>query len=204
MRRLLIAAIAVVATLTGNAHAAAMQYKIGDTIPAKLSFTDYHGKTHTIGEYRGHPLVLEWTNYGCPFTQKHYNSGNMPKLQKTYTAKGVTWVSVISSAPGSQGYLTTAEAPAAAKRMGFAGTTIALDPAGTLGRAFGAQTTPDMFIMDANGTLVYRGAIDSIPSFDPDDIAKADNYVADALNALLAGKPVTVAETVSYGCSVKY
>lgn len=203
MLRLAATIVALIAATVAGAHAVT-PYKVGDAVPANLSFTGSDGKTHTMGEYRGHPLVLEWTNYGCPFTQKHYFSGNMQKLQKTYTAKGVAWVSVISSAPGKQGYLTQAGAPAAVKRMGFAGTAVALDPHGTLGLAFGAQTTPDMVIINGEGKLAYRGAIDSIPSFSQDDIAKADNYVADALNALLAGKPVAVPQTEPYGCSIKY
>ncbi|MBI1309054.1 MAG: redoxin domain-containing protein [Proteobacteria bacterium] len=199
--RLLLALIALV-TFSANAHAAA--YAVGDAIPATVKVTLADGTTHSLQEYRGHPLVLEWTNYGCPFTRKHYDSGNMQKLQSTYTAQGVTWLSVMSSAPGKQGYYSQADAPSAIAHMGFKGTGVVLDPEGTLGRAFGAETTPDMYVIDASGKLAYRGAIDSIPSFSKEDIAKADNYVADALDEVLAGKEVTTPQTNPYGCSVKY
>ncbi|HEX2859863.1 MAG TPA: redoxin family protein [Alphaproteobacteria bacterium] len=188
--------------LTGAAHAA--EFKVGDTVPATLGATDQNGKARTFGEARGHPLVLEWTNYGCPFVHKHYDSGNMQKLQSTYTGKGVTWFSVISSAEGKEGYLNTKDAPGAVAKMGFKGTAVLLDSAGTLGKAFDATNTPTMVVIDAEGKVVYRGAIDSIPSFSQDDIAKATNYVSDALDATLAGKPVAVATSKPYGCSVKY
>lgn len=179
-------------------------YKVGDTIPANLEVTDSTGKSHTFAEFRGQPVVLEWTNYGCPFVHKHYDSGNMQKLQQTYTGKGVTWLSVISSAEGKQGYLTPKDAQAAIAKMDFKGTAVLLDAKGTLGRAFGAETTPTMEVLDKSGKLVYSGAIDSIPSFSKADIAKSDNYVAQALDATLAGKPVATPVTKSYGCSVKY
>jgi hypothetical protein len=193
----------VFALATASAHAAG-PFKVGDILPADIKATDQNGKTHTLGEARGHPLVLEWINYGCPFSRKHYDSGNMQNLQAKYTAKGVVWFSVISSAPGKQGYLSPAEAPAAVAKEGFKGTAVLLDPTGTLGRQFGATTTPDMVVIDAQGKVIYMGAIDDIPSFSIDDIARADNYVADALDATLADQPVKVAETKPYGCSVKY
>jgi len=202
LQRLALAAVFGLAATAAHAQTAA--YKLGDTVPATLAFTDAEGATHTLGEYRGKPVVLEWTNAGCPFVRKHYDSGNMQQLQKSAAAKGAAWVSVISSAPGKQGYLKAAEAPAAVAQSGFAGTAVALDPSGTLGKAFGAETTPHMFVLDATGKLVYRGAIDSIPSFNREDIAKADNYVAAALADVLAGKPVTTPQTRPYGCSVKY
>lgn len=204
MLKHLTAIIALVFGLTMAAQAHAAAYKLGDTIPASLTFTSADGKVHTFGEYRGHPLVLEWTNNGCPFVRKHYHSGNMQKLQAAATADGAAWVAVISSAPGKQGYITAAQAPAELKRMGFRGTTLALDPEGKLGRAFGAEASPHMFVIDAAGKLAYRGAIDSIPSFDEADIAKADNYVTAALADLAAGKPVATPQTNPYGCSIKY
>jgi hypothetical protein len=203
----LFALVAAMLAAFTTAHAqteAAHVYKLGDVIPESTTFADYQGKTRTLGEFRGKPLVLEWTNYGCPFVQKHYTSGNMQKLQAAYTARGVAWVSVISSAPGKQGYYATADAPAAAAKMTFKGTTVALDPTGKLGRAFGAETSPHIFIITADGKLAYRGAIDSVPSFSTDDIAGATNYAAQALDEIAAGKPVTIAQTNPYGCSIKY
>lgn len=204
MFKSLIIAVILAFGLTAAANAQTAAYKIGDTIPQSLTFTDSSGKVHTFGAYRGHPLVLEWTNHGCPFTRKHYDSGNMQKLQGDAVANGTAWVTVISSAPGKQGYVAPADAAAEIKNMGIKSTALALDPEGKLGRAFGAETTPDMFVLDSTGKLVYRGAIDSIPSFDQDDIAKADNYVTKALGDLAAGKPVSTPQTNPYGCSVKY
>lgn len=186
------------------AHAAEAAYKIGDTIPGSLTVTDHMGKSHTFESLRGKPVLLEWTNYACPFVRKHYNSGNMQKLQQTYTEKGVTWLSVISSAEGKQGYLSAADAPGAVAKQGFKGTAVVLDTKGELGKAFGAETTPAIAVLDAAGKLAYFGAIDSIPSFSQEDIAKADNYAAQALDAVLAGKAVATPTTRSYGCSVKY
>lgn len=201
--RLILATVAIFGLGTA-AYAQEVPYKLGTTIPASLTMTDQNGKVHTMSEFRGKPVVLEWTNPGCPFVQKHYNSGNMQKLQATYVARGVTWIAVNSSAPGKQGYLDPKTAPADVKRMGFKGTLEVMDSAGLIGKAFGAETTPHMFVLDPAGRLVYMGAIDSIPSFSADDIAKADNYVAKALDEVQAGKPVTTAQTKSYGCSVKY
>lgn len=208
MQRLLftgftVASLAVVGLATA-AHAQETPYKLGTTIPASLTFTDQNGKVHTFSEFRGKPVVLEWTNPGCPFVRKHYDSGNMQKVQAESVAKGATWIAVFSSAPGKQGYLDPKTAAATVQKTGFKGTFAAEDGAGTLGKAFGAETSPHMFVLDGSGKLVYMGAIDNIPSFSADDIAKADNYVTKALDETLAGKPVTTAQTKSYGCSVKY
>lgn len=208
MKSFIFKAFAAATLLLGmatQAHAAAATpYKLGDVIPAATQLTDQNGKAHTLGNYRGKVVVLEWTNYGCPFVHKHYDSGNMQKLQETYTGKGVIWLSVISSAPGKQGYLTVNDAPAAIAKMGFKGTAVMLDPTGALGQSFAAETSPHMFVLNAQGKLVYMGAIDSIPSFNKEDIAKADNYVSDALDEVLAGKEVSTPQTNPYGCSIKY
>jgi hypothetical protein len=204
MLKSLITAVILALGLTAAANAQTAAYKIGDTIPQSLTFTDQSGKVHTFGEYRGHPLVLEWTNHGCPFVRKHYDSGNMQKLQADAVANGTAWVAVASSAPGKQGYIDPKDGATEVKNMGFKGTALALDPEGKLGKAFGAETSPHMFVISSAGKLVYRGAIDSIPSFDQDDIAKADNYVTKALAELAAGKPVSTPQTNPYGCSVKY
>lgn len=202
MRTRILTLIAALTMFMGAAHAT--PYVLGDTVPTTVQATSASGKTVKIADYRGKIVVLEWNNPGCPFVQKHYNSGNMQKLQADYTAKGIIWLAVNSASKGKQGYFTQADAPAAVAKLGFKGTDYLLDPTGTFGQAFGAATTPHMFVIDSAGKLVYMGAIDSIPSFNKEDIAKATNYVASAIDELLAGKPVTTAQTNPYGCSVKY
>lgn len=199
----LVTAVVLAFSATG-ATAQEKALKVGDTVPATLSFTDHTGTPHTFGDYRGKTVVLEWTNPGCPFVKKHYDGGNMQKLQADATAKGVTWLAVNSAAEGKQGYASQKDAAQAMAKMGFKGTAWVLDPTGALGKTFGAETTPHMFVIDTDGKLAYAGAIDSIPSFSQEDIAKADNYVTQALAALAAGKPVATPSTRSYGCSVKY
>jgi AhpC/TSA family len=176
---------------------------IGQAAPA-FSVTDSMGKAQSLDAYRGKWVVLEWTNNECPFVQKHYGSGNMQKLQKTYTGQGVAWLSVISSAPGKQGYATPERANALTKERGAAPSAVLLDPEGKVGRSYAAKTTPHMFVIDPKGTLVYGGGIDDTPSTDTADIAKAKNFVAAALDAGLAGKPIATASSTPYGCSVKY
>ncbi len=166
--------------------------------------TDSNGKTQSLASYKGKIVVLEWLNRQCPFVRKHYSSGNMQTLQKTYTGKGVIWFSVISSAPGKQGYCTPEEANAFVRENGAAPSAVLLDPQGTVGRLYGAKTTPHMFIINADGILVYDGAIDDKPSTDTADVTGAKNYVRSALDEILAGRPVTVATSQPYGCSVKY
>ncbi|RYG60600.1 MAG: redoxin domain-containing protein [Alphaproteobacteria bacterium] len=199
-----VATAAVCAAITFNVSAQETPYKLGTTVPASVTLTDQSGKVHTLSQYRGKPVVLEWTNPGCPFVKKHYASGNMQKLQADAIKKGAAWITVNSSAPGKQGYLDPKTAAADVKKAGYNSTFVALDSAGTLGKAFGAEATPHMYVLDAKGKLVYMGAIDSIPSFSADDVTKADNYVVKALDEVLAGTPVTTAQTKAYGCSVKY
>jgi hypothetical protein len=166
--------------------------------------TDSNGKTHTLSQYRGKYVVLEWANKGCPFEQKHYLSGNMEALQREWTGKGVVWLSVISSAPGEQGNVTPAEENEYLKTMKAAPTAAILDPSGEIGHLYQAKTTPHMFVIDPAGKVVYQGAIDDKPTTDRADIKGARNYLNEALNAAMAGKPVAVASTRPYGCSVKY
>ena len=166
--------------------------------------TDIDGKTRSLSEFKGKTVVLEWTNYGCPFVRKHYGSGNMQKLQKEWTGKGVAWLSICSSAEGKEGNMTPDEWKKASAERGAASTAILLDPDGKVGKLYGAKTTPHMSIVDPKGTLVYKGAIDDRPSTDPADIPGAKNYVQRALEDLTAGRPVREALTTSYGCSVKY
>jgi hypothetical protein len=166
--------------------------------------TDSNGVQHSLSEYRGKYVVLEWANKGCPYDQKYYLSGNMENLQKEWTAKGVVWLSVISSAPGEQGYVTPAQENEYIKSMHVASTAVLLDPTGAIGHLYSAKTTPHMFVIDPTGKLIYEGAIDNKPTTDQADLKGADNYLNDALYAAMAGKPVSVQSTRPYGCSVKY
>lgn len=166
--------------------------------------TDSNGVSHTLSQYRGKYVVLEWANRGCPYDQKHYLSGNMESLQREWTGKGVVWLSVISSAPGEQGSVTPAQENEYLKKMKAAPTAALLDPDGTIGRMYQAKTTPHIFVIDPRGKLIYQGAIDDKPTTDQADIKTARNYLNEALNADMAGKPVPVTTTRPYGCSVKY
>ena len=183
--------------------AGALALKPGELAP-DFKGTDSHGKTETLGQYRGKYVVLEWANKGCPFEQKHYKSGNMESLQKQWTAKGVVWLSVISSAQGQDGYVTPSEENEYLAQMKAAPTAAILDPSGTIGRLYGAKTTPHMFVIDPQGKIIYEGAIDDQPSPDLSTLNGAKNYVSAALEESMAGKPVEVPVTRSYGCSVKY
>jgi len=170
-----------------------------------FTLTDIAGTARQLSAYRGKTVVLEWVNPDCPIVQKHYNqSGNMPKLQQAAAADGVVWLSINSAAPGKEGDYDAAAVAAWMKRVGAAPSAYFRDPAGTVGRLYGARNTPHMFVIDARGTLVYEGAIDSIRSADPADIVRAENYVTAALAALKAGRPVSPSATQPYGCSVKY
>jgi len=183
--------------------AAGAQAVVGSPAP-NFTATDSLGQTHTLSEYRGKYVVLEWHNQGCPYTKKHYVSGNMQSLQKEWTAKGVVWFTVISSAPGQQGYVTDAEENAYLAEMHAVPTAVLLDPEGKLGHLFSAKTTPEMYVIDPEGKLIYEGAIDDHATPDVSDIKGADNYLNDALMEAMAGKPIAHAYTRSYGCSVKY
>ena len=165
---------------------------------------DAAGKVHRLSDYKNKWVVLEWYNKDCPFVKKHYSSHNMQNLQRTYTAKGVVWFSVISSAKGKQGYLEPEAAFQNAKEVGSYATGVLLDPTGTMGKAYGAKTTPHLFIIDSKGQVIYTGAIDNNDSSDPRAIATSKNYVSAALEASLSGKKVEVTSTRSYGCGVKY
>ena len=175
----------------------------GDKAPA-FTATTASGETVSLADYAGKTVVLEWTNKGCPFVKKFYESGKMQSLQKTATDDGVVWLSVISSAPGKQGHMGGEEAVAHAKDVNASPSAIILDPQGTLGKQYGAKTTPHIFIINAAGELVYQGAPDNIASPSQDDLAKATNYVTATLAALKAGTPIEVSTTQPYGCSVKY
>jgi peroxiredoxin len=177
--------------------------QVGQSAP---DFTghDSVGQAHRLSDYRGKFVVLEWHNQGCPFTKKHYESGNMQRLQKEWRAKGVIWLTVISSAPGKQGFVTPAQENDYLAKMNAVPTAALLDPAGVIGQLYGAKTTPQMVVINPEGVVVYDGAIDDHSTTDAADIPASKNYVDAALKEATAGKPVSEASTRPYGCSVKY
>jgi peroxiredoxin len=200
------AAIWTIATLSlaaGPAHEAEAAAVVGKAAPA-FQLTDLDGKTVRLADFKGKFVVLEWVNFDCPFVRKHYGSENMQKLQKAYTGKDVVWITINSSAPGKQGHLTADEAKEIAAEEGASPTRFLLDPKGVTGRAYGAKTTPHMYVIDPKGKLLYNGAIDDKPSTKVADVPTSKNYVVAALDAAMAGKPVETATTKPYGCSVKY
>src|ERR1700733_14415345 len=163
---------------------------VPNTIAPDFKGTDSNGLEHSLSQYRGKYVVLEWANKGCPFDQKHYLSGSMENLQKEWTAKGVVWLSVISSAPGEQGYVTPAEENSYIKTMRVASTAVLLDPTGSIGRLYEAKTTPHIFVIDPTGKLIYQGAIDDKPTTEQEDLKTARNYLTETLIAAMAGKPL--------------
>lgn len=165
---------------------------------------DSNGKTHSLAELRGKVVALEWTNHDCPYVRKHYNTGNMQALQKQAADAGIVWLSVISSPPGEQGNVTPEKANELTQSRKAAPAAVLLDPKGQVGRAYDARTTPHMYLINAEGVLVYMGGIDSIPSTRADDLEKATPYFRDAIAAVTKGEPVKNAVTRPYGCSVKY
>lgn len=177
--------------------------KVGEPAP-EFAAKDTKGKPQSVAQYKGRILVLEWTNPECPFVKKHYGSGNMQDTQVFARENDAVWISVVSSAPGKQGHMTAAIAAQVAAEQKSKADAIILDETGVIGKAYGAKTTPHIFIIDANGILVYQGAIDSIPSGNASDIEKATNFVKQAVEELIAGKPITSPVTQPYGCSVKY
>lgn len=191
---------AAVAFSSGSALAAAELDQ-----PAPLfSASGADGHPIKLDAYRGKTVVLEWTNHECPFVKKHYESGNIPSLQKDATGKGVVWLQVISSAPGKEGYVDGATAAKVNTTRGATPTATILDPEGKIAQLYGAKTTPHLFIVNPAGVLVYKGGIDSIASSKKDDLANAENYVKTALAELSAGKKIANPNTKPYGCSIKY
>lgn len=175
----------------------------GDKAP-EFTLTDTSGTAHNLSDFNGSYVVLEWTNHECPFVVKHYSEGHMQALQKEMTDQGVIWLQIISSAPGKQGYLTAEAAEALRAENGHASTAMLLDSTGDVGRLYDARTTPHMYVIAPDGTLVYQGAIDSIKSTRSSDVEKATNYVKAAYAAHLAGEAIESPTTVAYGCSIKY
>ena len=177
--------------------------RVGAPAPA-FTARDSNGKPVSLAQFRGKTVVVEWHNPGCPFVKKHYDSGNMQKTQGVAQAQGVVWLTVNSGAPGKQGHMDGAAANALLASAKAKPTAYVLDAGGTVGRAYSASTTPEMFVIDPRGTLLYKGGIDDKPTANPADIPGARNHVLAALAEVKAGKKVSVAETRSYGCSVKY
>lgn len=169
-----------------------------------FSVMDVSGKMVKLADFKGKWLVLEWYNKDCPYVRKHYDSKNMQALQKTYTNKGVSWVTVVSSAEGKQGYQLPAEALSNMQKEGSSSTHLLIDKSGVMGKTYDAKTTPHMFVINPAGVVVYAGAIDDNDSSNPKVIPTSTNYVSAALEASLANKPVQVSSSKPYGCSVKY
>ena len=197
MKRLL--AIAVASAFAGVAFANA---PVGQPAPA-FTVTDLAGKPVNLADYKGKTVVLEWHNFGCPFVQKHYKSGNMQALQKKYGAD-VVWLAVNSTNKSASDWMEPGPLTAELKRFGATPAHYLVDEPGKVGVAYGAKTTPHMYIIDPQGKVVYNGAIDDKRSTNPEDVKTSKNYVAAALDELKAGKPVTVASTAPYGCTIKY
>ena len=176
---------------------------VGGNAP-DFSAPDARGNTHSLSQYKGKYVVLEWFNPECPFVKKHYGSGNMQKLQEEYTGKGIVWLTIDSNAPGTEGNITPEQAEKIMSSWKTHQTALLLDPEGKAGRAYGAKNTPNMVVINPEGKLIYEGAIDSKATPNPADIPNSTNYVRVALDESLAGKAVTTSSTRPYGCSVKY
>jgi len=201
MKKHLMIALAAVTMAAGTTLA----QKLAVNEPAPdFTLTDIAGKTHTLADYRGKTVVLEWVNQECPFVVKHYASGNLPATQRAATADGVVWLTINSGRPGAQGDFEPARVEKWAKEHSAAYTAYFRDQDGKVGRLYGAKTTPHMFIVGTDGALLYKGAIDSIRSSRQSDIPNAKNYVAAALGEIKGGKPVADADTVAYGCTIHY
>jgi peroxiredoxin len=193
-----------IAACSRNAAAnASAELKVGSEAPA-FTLKDTSGNEHSLSDYKGKFVVLEWFNNSCPFVKKHYTSGSMQKLQQEYTGKEVVWLSINSSAPGKQGHVTAETAPKTISEWNMEATKILLDHDGKVGKMYGAKTTPHMFVIDKRGKLVYQGAIDSRPTPNTADLVDAQNYVKVALDNTMAGKRIENTSTKPYGCSVKY
>ena len=196
-------ATALVVTAMAPSVASAAAPVVGQPAP-NFRLSDMNGRPVTLTDFRGKTVVLEWHNPGCPFVQKHYGSGNMQKAQAAAAAQGVVWLSINSGAPGKQGHMEPASAKAMVGKVGAKPTAYLLDPKGVVGKVYDAKTTPHMYVINAKGTLVYAGGIDDKPTANPADVNGARNHVLAALGEIKAGKPISVATSRPYGCSVKY
>jgi peroxiredoxin len=185
------------------AAAPALAVTVGQPAPA-FSVADTSGRTVSLADFKGRTVVLEWVNPGCPYVRKHYDSANMQATQKGATGQGVVWLAVNSTAPGHYDHRKPADMAAWMASQKASATHTLMDGDGKVGKAYGARTTPHLYIVDAKGTLVYAGGIDDKPSSNPADVKTARNHVNAALADISAGKPVAQAVTRPYGCSVKY
>jgi len=183
--------------------AQAQQAEVNQSAP-DFTLTAADGETHSLSDFEGKYVVLEWLNYGCPFVQKHYQSGNMQQMQKDYREKGVVWLSIVSSAEGEQGHYPPQEMMEQKKKHDSEMTAILMDTSGEVGKMYGAQVTPHMYVINPEGQLVYKGGIDDKPTTDTADIEGATNYVQMALDQAMSGEEVAVQTARPYGCSVKY
>jgi peroxiredoxin len=197
------AALALDVALAPTIAYPAAQTRIGAPAPA-FSLLDSNGKTVSLADFKGKTVVLEWSNHDCPYVRKHYGSNNMQTLQKKWTTQGVVWLTLISSAPGTEGYVSAEEANKLTVERGAAPSDVLFDPKGDVGRSYGAQTTPHMYVIKGDGTLVYMGGIDDKPTTRLSDVKTAKNFVDAALSEVAQGKPVSVTTSRPYGCSVKY
>ncbi len=189
--------------LTATAMFASETAKVGSKAP-EFTLVDSKGVEHSLSDFAGKYVVLEWVNYDCPFVKKHYESENMQNLQKEFTAKGVVWLAVCSSAEGKQGNFSKAELTKKQKDYNTAETAYLIDESGKVGKLYNAKVTPDMAIINPSQEVIYLGAIDNMPSTDKADIDKADNYVMQALNSAMNGKKIEVKSSKPYGCGIKY
>jgi cytochrome oxidase Cu insertion factor (SCO1/SenC/PrrC family) len=186
-----------------TAAAQSNQAEVGAPAP-DFTLTAADGETHSLSDFEGEYVVLEWLNFECPFVGKHYGSGNMQRLQQTYTDEGVVWLSIVSSAPGKQGYYPPKEMVQQKKKHDGNMTAILMDPDGTVGKTYGATVTPHMYVISPEGELLYRGGIDDKPTTDEADIEGATNYVNMALTAAMNGEEVSPKRAKPYGCTIKY
>lgn len=198
MKNFAVAALLTFASLSASAAAVPGQPA------ADFKLTDVTGKPQRLADHRGRFVVLEWFNQGCPFVQKHYESGNMQSLQRKFTERGVVWLAISSTNPKSSDYRDPVRAQGVMKDWRMAPSAFLLDEDGSVGRTYGAKATPHMFVVDPKGTVIYAGAIDDTPTWRPEDVKTARNHVAAALDEAMAGKPVSQPSTAAYGCSVKY
>jgi len=184
-------------------HIATAQALIGAAAHA-FTLTDSNGRNLSLADFKGKTVVLEWTNHDCPYVRKHYGGNAMQALQKKWTEQGVVWLTLISSSPGTQGFVSAAEANKLTADRGAAPSDVLFDPKGSVGRAYGAQVTPHMYVITGDGTLVYMGGIDDKPTTRLDDLKTAKNFVDAALSEVAQGKPVSVTTSRPYGCTIKY
>jgi hypothetical protein len=189
--------------LSAGVQPVTAQARIGAPAPA-FTLTDSNGRVLSLAEFKGKTVVLEWTNHECPYVGKHYRGNNMQALQKKWTGEGVVWLSVISSAPGLQGHVSPQQANKLTAERGASPTAVLLDSTGKVGRAYGARTTPHMYVINGEGGLVYMGGIDNQPTARLEDLKSARNFVDEALSEVSQGKPVSVTASRAYGCSIKY